>query len=375
MRFTIKREQFLKSLNIANRAISSKSAIAALSNVKLDLTEEGLFVMGSNFEFTIRTFVPYKDNAGTDLIRNYKEGSILLNAKIISEIARKMEAEEITIEIIDSTIATVTDNKSEYKLNCMRAEEYPDVDLDASNGVLFSLPVAQFASMVDQTAFAASTKEQRPILTALNLEAGEGLLTAIATDSARLAKKQIPISSNLKFIANIPAKMMVEIEHLSEGSSDIAISIGDKKALFTFSNTTVVTRLLQGEFPNTSKVIPHGTNYSLEVNAEDLIRAIDRANILSIDRENVVDLSMESDKIEISAKSSQVGSASEKVSPFRYEGQPLQISFNSEFVVAAVKALGSEDVTFSFVGEMRPFVIKNTKDDSVVQVVTPVRTF
>lgn len=375
MRFTIKREQFLKSLNIANRAISSKSAIAALSNVKLDLTEEGLFVMGSNFEFTIRTFVPYKDNAGTDLIRNYKEGSILLNAKIISEIARKMEAEEITIEIIDSTIATVTDNKSEYKLNCMRAEEYPDVDLDASNGVLFSLPVAQFASMVDQTAFAASAKEQRPILTALNLEAGEGFLTAIATDSARLAKKQISISSNLKFIANIPAKMMVEIEHLSEGSSDIAISIGDKKALFTFSNTTVVTRLLQGEFPNTSKVIPHGTNYSLEVNAEDLIRAIDRANILSIDRENVVDLSMESDKIEISAKSSQVGSASEKVSPFRYEGQPLQISFNSEFVVAAVKALGSEDVTFSFVGEMRPFVIKNTKDDSVVQVVTPVRTF
>lgn len=375
MRFTIKREEFLKGLNIAVRAVSSKTPISVLANIRMDLTEDGLFIIGSNFDLTIRTYIPYKDESNNDIIRNYKEGLTLLNAKIISEIVRKMESDEITIEIIDSTIATVTDDKSEYKLNCVRAEEYPEIDLDASNGVVFSLPVAQFSSLVDQTAFAASTKEQRPILTALNLEASEGMLTAIATDSARLAKKQIPISSNLNFIANIPAKMVVEVEHLAEGASDIAISISDKKALFTFSNTTVVTRLIAGDFPNTSKVIPHETNYSLEVNASDLIRSIDRANILSIDRENVVDLSMSVDRVEVSAKSSQVGSAVEKISPFRFEGQNLQISFNSEFVVAAVKALGSEDVTFMFVGEMRPFVIKNNKDDSVVQVVTPVRTF
>ena len=105
------------------------------------------------------------------------------------------------------------------------------------------------------------------------------------------------------------------------------------------------------------------------------MKAIERANILSIDRENVVDLSMSEDGIEISAKSSQVGSAVERIDAFRYVGQNLKVSFNSEFVIAAVKALGCADVTFAFVGEMKPFVVENASDDSIVQIVTPVRTY
>ena len=107
----------------------------------------------------------------------------------------------------------------------------------------------------------------------------------------------------------------------------------------------------------------------------DLLKAIDRANILSIDRENVVDLSMSESGIEVSSKSSQVGSAVEKIDLFKYEGANLRVSFNSEFVSAAVKALNCQDVTFAFVGEMKPFVVKNASDDSVIQIVTPVRTY
>ena len=109
--------------------------------------------------------------------------------------------------------------------------------------------------------------------------------------------------------------------------------------------------------------------------ANDLIKAIDRANILSMDRENVVDLTMSENGVEISAKSQQIGSAIERIDVFKFIGQDLRISFNSEFVVAAVKALNSEDVTFAFVGEMKPFIVENASDDSVVQIVTPVRTY
>ena len=109
--------------------------------------------------------------------------------------------------------------------------------------------------------------------------------------------------------------------------------------------------------------------------ASDILKAIDRVNILSIDRENVVDLSLNEDAVEISAKSTQVGSASERIETFKFEGNNLQISFNSEFVSSAIKALGSEDVTFLFVGEMKPFVIKNPNDESIIQIVTPVRTY
>ena len=343
MRFTIKREELLKGLAVASRAVASKVAVAVLANLKIELNENGLFITGSNYDLTIKTFIPYR-YGDKEIIRNYKEGATLINSKIITEIARKMESEEITLDVIDSTVAIVSDNRSEYKLNCVRPDEYPDLDLEAS-GTEITLSKADFDSLVSQTAFAASLKEQRPILTALNLEASEGVLTATATDSARMARKQVKIPSDVKFVANIPAKMMSEVAHLIEGLSEISIAFSDKKALFTLDRTLVASRLVAGEYPNTKNIVPKITNYSLEVNASDLLKAIDRANILSIDRENVVDLTMSESGVEISSKSSQVGSAVEKIDLFKFEGQNLRVSFNSEFVNAAVKALGSEDVT------------------------------
>lgn len=373
MRFTIKRDEFVKGLSIASRAVANKTPVVVLANFKLDLNEEGLTITGSNYDLSIKTLIPHRIGEN-EVIRNYKEGSTLLNAKILLELARKMEDEELTIEVIDSTIATIGDKRSEYKLNCIRPEEYPDLDLE-SEGTVLNMATAEFDLMVDQTAFAASTKEQRPVLTAINLEAREGLLTATTTDSARMAKKIMAVPEDVNFNVNIPAKMMTEVAHLLEGTPSVEISVSQKKALFAFGRTLVATRLIAGDYPNTSNIVPRVTNHILEVNAQDLIKAIDRANILSIDRENIVDLSMSEEGVEISAKSSQVGSAVERLEMFRYEGSELTISFNSEFVIAAVRALSSEDVTFQFVGEMKPFVIKNSADDSIVQIVTPVRTY
>ena len=374
MRFIIKRDEFLKALLIAGRAVNSKnSAVPVLANLKLELDERGLSITGSNYELTIKTSIPYELDE-REVIRNAQEGTTLVNAKIITDMARKIDAEEISFEVIDSTIAVITAGKIKYNLNCIKANEYPDIDLEPT-GILISLTRLEFSSLVSQTAFAASLKEQRPILTAINLEASDGILTATTTDSARLARKQISISTDLQFSANVPAKMMVEIDHLLEGCESLKIALSDKKALFSFENTVVATRLIAGEYPNTKNIVPRITNYSLEVNASDFLKAIDRVNILSIDRENVVDLNLDEDTVEISAKSTQVGSASEKIETFKFEGNNLQISFNSEFVSSAIKALGSEDVTFLFVGEMKPFVIKNPTDESIIQIVTPVRTY
>ncbi len=374
MRFVIKRDEFLKALLIAGRAVNSKnSAVPVLANLKLELSDNGLAITGSNYELTIKTTVPFSLN-DEEIIRNVQEGTTLVNAKIITDMARKIDAEEINFEVIDSTIAVITAGKIKYNLNCIKANEYPDVDLEPT-GIQINLTRLEFSSIVSQTAFAASLKEQRPILTAVNLEASNGVLTATTTDSARLARKQIPVSTDLQFSANVPAKMMVEIDHLLEGSESLKIALSDKKALFSFDNTVIATRLIAGEYPNTKNIVPRITNYSLEVNAADFLKAIDRVNILSIDRENVVDLYLDEDTVEISAKSTQVGSATEKIETFKFVGNNLQISFNSEFVSSAIRALGSEDVTFLFVGEMKPFVIKNPNDESIIQIVTPVRTY
>lgn len=373
MKFTIDREEFLKGLSIASRAVASKSAIPVLNNLKIDLDETGLYLTGSNNDLTIKTMIPYSEE-GKQIIRNYKEGSTLINAKIITEIARRIDSLELTLDVIDSTIAIISDGKSEFKLNCIRSEEYPDLDIDA-DGQLLTLNNADFASLIDQTAFAASTKEQRPILTAINLEASDGILTATATDSARMARKTLKISDDVHFVANIAAKMLVEVAHLAEGTSTINMCISEKKALFLLGKTIVATRMQSGDYPNTKNIIPRNINYVLQVNAQDIIKAINRVSLLSIERENVVNLSMSESGVEVSSKSSQIGSATEKIEGCHYEGQRLEVSFNNEFVLAAIRSLGSTDVTLAFVGEMKPFIVKNDNDDSVIQVVTPMRTY
>lgn len=373
MKFTIVREEFLKGLNTASRAVASKNAIAILNNLKIELDETGLYITGTNNDLTIKTMIPYSKD-GRQIISNYKEGASLINAKIITEIARKLDSAELSLDVIDSTIALIRDDRSEFKLNCIRAEEYPDLDLDPEGSAL-SLSNADFGALIDQTAFAASVKEQRPILTAINLEAENGKLTATATDSARMARKTLDIDPSVGFIANISAKMLIEVKHLVENAPEVNIAVSDKKALFSFGKTVVATRLLSGDYPNTKNIIPRSLNYFLRVNAQEFIKAIERASLLSIERENVVNLSMSEGNVEISSKSSQIGSANEKLHNYSYEGQRLEVSFNNDFVLAAIKALGTQEVTIAFVGEMKPFVVKNEQDDSIVQVVTPMRTY
>ncbi len=375
MRFTVKREELLKGLNSASRAVSSKNTNPVLATLKFDLTEEGLFVLGSNGDYAIRVRVPYKDADGNDIIRNYEFGSVLINSKIVCEIARKTTGEELTFEVLDSTVVNISDSKkAEYQLNCIRSEEYVDFDLD-TEGTSFELPTPLFTKIVEQTAFAASTKDQRPILTVVNLEAADGTLTATATDSARMARKTTTINPDLSFSVNVPAKILVEIEHLAEGSESISCYINSRRALFTFGDIVVSTSLISGEYPNTKNIVPKVTNYTLEVNAKDLMSSIDCAIVLADDKESAVELFMSPEAVDVTSRSQQQGSSKQKVEPFRFEGQNFRVAFNSQFVIQAINALGCEDVTLLFVGEMKPFVIKNPADDSIVEVVTPVRTY
>lgn len=373
MKFTINREQFLKGLMIAAKAIGSKSPIPVMANVKLEVSEKGLELTGSNTELTIETIIPF--NIGKEeIIRDYSYGATLVANKFITEIVRRLEGKEVTFDILDDTIAKISDGKSDFKLNSVRAEEYPDIDI-AMDGAMVEMSYAKFKELVDQTAFAASTKDQRPILTALNIEAIDGELTATATDSARLAKKTVRLNEKISFAANIPATVMVEVAHLVDEEANLTMAISEKKVVFKLGGTLITTRLVNGEYPNTRHIIPHGFSYFLEANSQELIAAMERVSLLSVDRENVVKLTMTEDSVEISTKSSQIGSATEKLSTFQYTGERLEVSFNSLYVMQAIKAAKCEDVTIAFLGEMKPFVIKNVKDESHVQLVTPVRTY
>src|SRR5574344_1102137 len=158
MRFVINREAFVKALTIATRPVGSKTVLPILMKVKMVLDEEGLSLIGSNQELAIKTCVPFKEGEA-EIIRDYKEGATLGDGRLITEIAKRCLNNELSFEIIDDTILRITDNQSEFQLNCTRVEEYPDIDLEET-GTSFELSGQELMKAADQTVFAASTKEQ-----------------------------------------------------------------------------------------------------------------------------------------------------------------------------------------------------------------------
>ncbi|MCQ3034869.1 MAG: DNA polymerase III subunit beta [Bacilli bacterium] len=369
MRFTINREQLLKGLNIAMKAVNPKPALPHLANVKMSLNEKGLELTGIDSFITIRTVVPYMIGE-QQVISNYKYGDTLTNCRLFVEIIKHMEGANVTIELIDSSILKINDERSNFKLNAMSADEFPDVDLSL-NGAKLEIATEDLVALVDQTAFAAATKH--PYLTAVNLKVKNNLFVATATDTARLAHKEVTVDSDVEFVANIQAKNLVEIVRSFEGAKTVTMAVTDKRVLFDFDNTIISTTLINVNYPDTTNVLPRMFNFTLEVNSKELLSTMERVSLLSAEHD-VVKLVMTEDEIEVFSRSSTNGSANEKIQTFQYSGERLEISFHAQFVADAVKALKSEDVRISFVGDRRPFVIKSCNDDTIYMIVTPLRS-
>lgn len=372
MRFTVSRQRFLEGILIANRAIGSKSSNPILLDYKFELTARGLEITSSNSVMSIFTTIPMKEgDAG--VIRNVSYGSVLVNAQHFTNIFRKLAGDEVTFEVIDNSLVRMFDGITKISLTCTPGEEYPDINMDKGLNA-FEVPAKDFRDLVSQTAFAALDKDTRPLLTAINLKGEGGKLTATATDSARLSRKAVEIDPQVRINCNVPAKTLTEVAALLDGVEEIEISSTNEKIFCEFNNTLISGRLILGDYPVSPRIIPQGFSYFLEVESSVILTAVDRVSVLAADRAPVVKLAMSDESIVVSSGSDMIGSGSEKINPIGYTGDKLSIAFNPNFVTQSIKALGCETVVFSFLGEMKPFVIKNPKDDSVIELITPIRT-
>lgn len=374
MKFIINRELFTKALLNVTKIIQVKSYNPILTNVKLEIKKDGLTILGSSGDISIKTFVPTMLN-DIQYIRDISEGAILVNANSLSELIKKLSSDEITFELVDDTLLNVKCNgKYDYKFICIRPEEYADIDF-SQDGARIEISVTDFMDAVNQVAFAASLKDARPVLKGVNLESNASNLTFVATDGARLAKKTLNVAIQERLNVTIPAKTLFEIARSITDEKTIECYVSHKKILFLLNNMLVSARLLSDSYPNTKNSFSSTYFYFLEVNGNELISAMERVSLFSLERNNVVKLTMSEDKIEVSSKSQQIGSAVESISNFKYKGDKLEMSFNSEYVKNAIRALKSEDVLISFLGEMKPFIISDKADESIVQLITPVRVY
>lgn len=367
MNFKIKRVELLNALSKVSRAVSIKSPLPVLTGIKFELLDDKLVLTGSDSDITIQTSI-------TENIEIIEKGSVVLSSKYILEIIKKIDSEFVHIYIVDGTLTRIDGANSKFDLNGTSYTDYPRIDLNKT-GINLQMKSTDLKEAIEQTSFATSEKETRPVLTGVNFKAKNHILECIATDSYRLAKRILTIDSDVSFNIIIPKKSLIEISRIIEKDELIDLYVSDRKVLFIFDNVLIQTRLIDGTYPDTTRLIPENFDYSMSVDSVSLLNSIDRASLLSNEQTNIIKLSMNEDEVILSSYSQEIGSVEENLSKAFYKGEPLNISFSARYLNDAIKSINGEKVQVLFTGEMKPFIIKDFEKEDIIQLVLPVRTY
>ncbi|MDA2032474.1 DNA polymerase III subunit beta [Bacillus cereus group sp. Bcc02] len=379
MRFTIQKDYLVRSVQDVMKAVSSRTTIPILTGIKVVATEEGVTLTGSDADISIESFIPVEEN-GKEIVEVKQSGSIVLQAKYFSEIVKKLPKETVEISVENHLMTKITSGKSQFNLNGLDSAEYPLLPQIEEHHV-FKIPTDLLKHMIRQTVFAVSTSETRPILTGVNWKVYNSELTGIATDSHRLALRKAKIEGIAdEFQANvvIPGKSLNELSKILDESEEMVdIVITEYQVLFRTKHLLFFSRLLEGNYPDTTRLIPAESKTDIFVNTKEFLQAIDRASLLARDgRNNVVKLStLEQAMLEISSNSPEIGKVVEEVQCEKVDGEELKISFSAKYMMDALKALDSTEIKISFTGAMRPFLIRTVNDESIIQLILPVRTY
>ena len=376
MKLKIKKNLLMENLNKVSKAISTKNLIPTLAGIKFDLTKEGLLLTASNNDITIQKFIKLEKKKMTI----EKEGVVILQGKDILEIVRVIPDEDINLEVIDDAKVLIytDDERIKYDLNTINKNDYPNVNFEKSEKYI-DIETSDLLDIVRETAFATSNDESRPVLTGISLKINGDLLECVATDSYRLAKKNIRLKKTVEESYNIiiPGKNIIEFSRILDSSSkEIKLHIFNNKILFENDDLLFQSRLISGNYPPTSKSIPEEFNLVIKANLQELYNVIEQASILTTDKEkNIVSLSTKDNLLTVKSVSNEKGKAEMKMNISKNNDEEITIAFSAKYMMEALNALNTEEIEMSFVGEVKPIVIKNTKDDGLLQLVVPIRTY
>jgi len=377
MQFSINRQAFIKALNDVSRAISSRTTIPILTNIKIVLTQEELILTGSNSDISIETRIDQSDTGAQLIIK--QPGGITLLATFFSNIVKNLPADDMTLSV-DGVRASITSGASDFTINGQDVHNYPQLpEMDDVQSL--SVSAAQLVDIISQTKISASTQESRPILTGIHLALNGNDVKAVTTDSHRLSQRIVTLTgtdAQVKADVIIPAKSFNELQSLLEGQDRVEIKLAANQAVFDLGNTTFYSRLLEGNYPETDRLIPTESTTQLTIEASALLGAINRASLLSHEsRNNVVQLTLEDGVVTLIGTSQEVGRVQEELVTKSVEGENLEISFNPDYVRDALRVFSGKSVDIKFTSNLRPFTLTpaGETDDKQLQLITPVRTF
>ncbi|HDR7636805.1 TPA: DNA polymerase III subunit beta [Bacillus mycoides] len=376
MEFIVNHKQFTQALSEVSKAISTKTLIPILSGKKITADQSGITLIASNSNIFIEKFIPISIE-GVQITTILKAGSIVVPAKYFIEIIKKMPS-DILIKSMNEQLITIQSDEITLNLNGFSANEFPNVPfLDAHTEI--QVETEQLIEVFKQTVFATAKNESRPVLTGVHFVIDHNKLICAATDSHRLALREIPISSHAKLNCIVPSSTISELLKLMNSNSNLVyIYLSESHIIFKFGTITLYSRLIEGKYPNISGLIPNESQTVINIDRKKILQGVDRSSLLASEwANNNVNLEIIDEcTIQISSNASQIGKISETQQIDAIHGEKqLNISFDGRYMVDTLKAIKEDRVTLSFGGSMRPILIEAGEQSTAVYLISPVRTY
>ncbi len=349
MKLRAERSELAEAVAWATRTVSSRVSLPALAGVLLEADEGRLFCRATDLEVSAEISIP---------VQIEQPGRVLLLGKLLSQLVAKLPDAPVDIDGTNDTV-TITCGSLQYDLRAMPAEDFPTLPQPADDAPRGALKSEAFGKLVNQVARAAATDDGRPVLTGVHLEASEGMLTAAATDSYRLAVRRLAWDQAVDGKALIPARALQEAARAAtEAGGAVTVALEEGQASFLYGDRVLTTRLIEGTFPNYGQLLPDSFETSVVVDRAQLMESISRVAVIAIGAANTpVKMVIGDGSIELQAANSERGAASEAL-PAEINGEGLQIAFNPNFLLAGLEATGTDQVRIELRDGLKPAVLK-----------------
>ena len=349
MKFSATKEKLLEGLQQVQNVVSTRTTLPILSNVLLQAKEGAVHLTTTDLDVGVRGSF----EANVD-----KVGATTLPARRLFTIIRELPSSEIAIEVDGKNAASIRSGQSFFKILGLPEEEFPPLP-KFENAKVVTMRQKDLYDGLRKTAYAISTDETRYVLNGVLFSFKENKLTLVATDGRRLAMLDIelefPRSHEADFI--VPTKAVTELQRLLKDDGEVKISVGSGQIAFDLNNTLLVSKLIEGNYPNYKQVIPSEAKERVTLERETFLNSLRRVSLLASDKSNSIKLNFSKNNIEITANTPEVGEARESL-PVAYKGRDFSIAFNPEFLMAPLRNLTEDEVFFDLIDEMSPGVLK-----------------
>ena len=354
MNFSIAKEQLIQGLQSVQNVVSTRTTLPILSNVLLRAEDNRLHLTATDLDVTIACAVEATVKA---------PGSTTVPVKRFFSVVRELSSPEIDIEVDDKNATSIRAGASFYKIHGLPADEYPPLPEFKENKRI-SIPQSKLKGMLKKTSFAISTDESRYVLNGIFISLKDHKMTMVATDGRRLAlvdeEMDVPETSQGEFI--VPTKAVNELSRLLQDKGEVDINFSANQAAFALrdekgSSVWILSKLVEGNYPNYRQVIPTETKERLTLVREEFLQALKRAELMTSDKSNSVKLHFTKNNLSITANSPEVGEARESIA-VNYKGDEFAIAFNPTYVIEPLNALDTDEVFLELIDELSPGVIK-----------------